>query len=827
MYGVMYEMAQTQSALPAGITPTARGFRASARVKGDKRERTFSTVDEAVTWRTNAIRIMKAGGDVEALDALPPGVSARADAPGTYRVRYTAPDGGRVHRDFASREEAIQWNATARAAAEAGHDAPQRLVPVGSGINHRTVTEAVREWHADYMAEHPTTNASTVQSRSNLIERYIVPFFGNESLHTVTRNRVREFRTHMADRRLGVGGQGLALWALDRTFKHGIAAGWVTTNPAHDVRPQKPRQPRTNRSGKGVYVELADLLSALHIMSPVYRPAALLQRLCGLRIGEVFGLHLGDVDLDQRLIEVRRQGGRKFQTYDAQGEVETRPEVERTKTVSGRRVVAIPECLVPFLTAYIDTFHVPDAGPETRFMVSPKGGVLAEPYRRSLQAATNELGIRDENGAQVVPHDLRKSCATDLEMLNVRPLDRSFFMGHKIGAYDGGAAITAGTYTVQTRAVVNLLNIAEALDEHVAQAVGPHAFDGLCVDPEYAESMQAAEAASLLGWSSLTTVRALVRNGDLVAVPRRKHGSRLRITKESFAQYVETISGRVYLTELEDRYGVSARHLRHIMRGVGIGWSGEQSDPGGMGKWITTDDAKAVAEVFAARAEFFATHLNMAQAGERLGFGFDRMVSLMQRGVLVEACDEAIPATVRFGEKVPTRYVTLASVEAAERNMAAPGRTRRNARFTPPGALTYTEAATVLSSSANLIGYLVAEGKLEGVTNPIAPARRFVTESSVRKYAEGRKPYGADGYVAHDAALMTQWDRAGNPGLDPSTVLVGSGVVAAWKCETCGYSWQAPVKQRYRQIHRSAGCPACHNKVVVPGFNDQIGRAHV
>lgn len=65
--------------------------------------------------------------------------------------------------------------------------------------------------------------------------------------------------------------------------------------------------------------------------------------------------------------------------------------------------------------------------------------------------------------------------------------------------------------------------------------------------------------------------------------------------------------------------------------------------------------------------------------------------------------------------------------------------------------------------------------------------------------------------------LMKQWDAERNDAIDPRTILPSSHDKVWWRCEL-GHSWQAMPFSRTRE--RSAGCPYCTGRKVLPGFND-------
>ncbi len=50
--------------------------------------------------------------------------------------------------------------------------------------------------------------------------------------------------------------------------------------------------------------------------------------------------------------------------------------------------------------------------------------------------------------------------------------------------------------------------------------------------------------------------------------------------------------------------------------------------------------------------------------------------------------------------------------------------------------------------------------------------------------------------LADFPSRLLDWDRKGNPGVDPLTLSAGSSYQAHWHCHRCGHAWTAPVNQR-------------------------------
>lgn len=100
-----------------------------------------------------------------------------------------------------------------------------------------------------------------------------------------------------------------------------------------------------------------------------------------------------------------------------------------------------------------------------------------------------------------------------------------------------------------------------------------------------------------------------------------------------------------------------------------------------------------------------------------------------------------------------------------------------------------------------------------------------VYDMSPNRRRDGRNcPYCAGKRIAvgvNDLST-THPDLAGEAdGWDPTQYTAGSSKRRPWKCSEprCGYRWTASIDNRALQNTR---CPACANKVVVPGYNDLV-----
>jgi hypothetical protein len=142
-----------------------------------------------------------------------------------------------------------------------------------------------------------------------------------------------------------------------------------------------------------------------------------LQRIAGLRISEVFGLHVDDVvDLgDGGLLFVRRQGGKSFWIRDDDGHPLQVTEKETLKTSASRRVIAIPAQLVDWqqlhpdrsLVSRPDNCDLPSFAGQRLLLVSPIANLLAERANQStFEAVWAKIGKTWFHPAQVTPLEI-------------------------------------------------------------------------------------------------------------------------------------------------------------------------------------------------------------------------------------------------------------------------------------------------------------------------------------------------------------------------------------------------------------------------------------
>ena len=210
-----------------------------------------------------------------------------------------------------------------------------------------------------------------------------------KDLEEVTRNEVRAFLFGLRGRNQNVS-LARKLSSLRAFFRFMVREGRLTENPAQEVEP--PRFPKKQPRFLGVDEAFA-LVDAPDAESPVGlrdRAALELAYSSGLRVGELVGMNLGDLDLAQGLARVRGKGGR-----------------ERIVPM-GRKAV---ESLRRYLAVRSEVAGPQKADATAALFLGRRGGRLSDRvFRRQVDGYVNRLSL--ESGLS--PHALRHTFATHM-----------------------------------------------------------------------------------------------------------------------------------------------------------------------------------------------------------------------------------------------------------------------------------------------------------------------------------------------------------------------------------------------------------------------------
>lgn len=206
-----------------------------------------------------------------------------------WRARWVDDRGVEVSRSFPT-----------KAAAQAHVDGISASLLRGDYIRPEDAQLTVEQWCKAWLEAYAVNRPSTVRQARTHVKR-IVAAFGDQRLSDVRPTMVRSWIA-------GLQGEGLAastIYALHSRLAH------VMADAVHDgVLHRSPCSRRTSPPmGKAkVYVATTEQIWALHDELPEHlRPAILLGAFAGLRLGEVCGLRIEDVDFMRGSVTPRFQ----------------------------------------------------------------------------------------------------------------------------------------------------------------------------------------------------------------------------------------------------------------------------------------------------------------------------------------------------------------------------------------------------------------------------------------------------------------------------------------------------------------------------------------
>lgn len=124
-----------------------------------------------------------------------------------------------------------------------------------------------------------------------------------------------------------------------------------------------------------------EVVALVNAITPRYRAAVLLAAWCGLRRGEVIGLRPTDVDLVAGTVTVRKNRVELLETREA---FDADP-----KTDAGKRTVAVPPHMLPFLVEHMATW----AGPDRVFVGRTGAPMRGDAVRQAFVRARTKVGM--------------------------------------------------------------------------------------------------------------------------------------------------------------------------------------------------------------------------------------------------------------------------------------------------------------------------------------------------------------------------------------------------------------------------------------------------
>lgn len=277
---------------------------------------------------------------------------------GTWRARYRDAAGREHAKHFSRKLDAQRWL-----------DEVTTAVVTGTYVDPKTARTTVEEWCTSWLAGYGTRRASTVRQARVHVAR-IVAEFGPWRLVDVRPSHVRAWTTKLK----AEGSADSYVYALHARLAQ------IMADAVHDG--MIPRSPCSRRTSPGAgrqrpYVATETQLWALVDSVPVHlRLAVLLGAFAGLRVAEVCGLRVTDVDFVQGVITPAVQ-------YPQ----------EPLKTETGRAAIPIPQSLV---------LELAEGADDRTWIIETELGEQVGPWQldRAVRAARSSLKVEAEHLAR-------------------------------------------------------------------------------------------------------------------------------------------------------------------------------------------------------------------------------------------------------------------------------------------------------------------------------------------------------------------------------------------------------------------------------------------
>lgn len=319
---------------------------------------------------------------------------------GTWRARVR----------IKGKQETIGYFATEIEAVVAAYNAKQAaLKPVDRHTATKQEPRLFREWAEQVMQMKQAKNlaAGTIRNQRRDLKKYAYPAFGDQYIHEITREDIDEWYYNTSDDKPGLPampGRTNIYRAVSSVFKYAEDRGYIERTPCRveDVKTPPKKKPLLKPS---------DLERLLQCMREDVRVIAMVQWGAALRIGEVLGLDIEDVDLETGEIHVHQQ----LATREGL--------VDHTKTKRDR-TVKLPGHILEAVRLYRQAN--PRFGSERAFFTGKDGKRISRRIvERDMDRAREEAGLE-----WFTSHQLRHMTLTMLAQAGATLQDLMDFGGH-------------------------------------------------------------------------------------------------------------------------------------------------------------------------------------------------------------------------------------------------------------------------------------------------------------------------------------------------------------------------------------------------------------
>ena len=234
-------------------------------------------------------------------------------------------------------------------------------------------------WATDKRVRGLRVSPRHCREREDLLKRFILPQLGDRRLLDIDRGAIKAFRNGLHDRGYAGGTINHVLSCLKTILETAEDEGLIRQAPRIDRAANRPKH-------KGI-LEIEEVRRVFSIEWSDRRAYAgnLLAATTGLRLGELMGLVLADVRLDEGFLHVRRSWDTRLKMMN-----------ETTKTGRARNIF-VPEAVKDELARIRDLNPYTEAGPEAFLFFGHRADrpMDGNAFIRALYEALARIGVDD------------------------------------------------------------------------------------------------------------------------------------------------------------------------------------------------------------------------------------------------------------------------------------------------------------------------------------------------------------------------------------------------------------------------------------------------
>jgi integrase len=313
----------------------------------------------------------------------------------SWRARYRGPDGRERNTSFPRKIDAQRWLAEQKARMARGEWVDPAASRVCLGV-------VAKEWRATTLHLKPKTR----EGYARVLRLRVLPTWEQVPMSKISHDRLSDWIAEMMRDGLSPSYIRQAYYLLSSVCEYAIRTGQLFRNPTMGVKLPKPA-----RAAERVFLTHEEVAKLAGAAPPPSDTFIRLLAYTGLRWGEATALHVRDVDLGRRRLDVCRAftdiGGKL---------VETTPKTHQARTVP----------LSPWLCREL-TPHVQERERDLLVFTTPSGQPLRKSNfrRRIWNPAVRAVGLDG-----LTPHGLRHTAASLFVSAGTPPKVVQRILGH-------------------------------------------------------------------------------------------------------------------------------------------------------------------------------------------------------------------------------------------------------------------------------------------------------------------------------------------------------------------------------------------------------------